>query len=327
MNGMLLQEAMDRFALQTRRSKSANTSAAYLQALQAFVATLRERDVDPEATEIAELAPEWLDWYLEDLQYHSVATERLYSTAVHSFYKFCAGRAYATVNLARVEFILEGRRRQGRRLPVFPEDGVVEVVSQVEALAIDAHAADAQDYVILLRDAALLLTLADTGLRVSEACALRHGDVDWEQRRAVIVGKGDKQAIVRFSGRAVRALQRYLWVRRQQASKRGRIAAWPLFARHDRAAGSRILPISPRTVQKIVDRYVRLVLGEDAAGTITPHTFRHYFVTRIARQHGLLLAQHLARHESVGTTERYAHLADEELDQAYAEVFESVAGN
>jgi integrase/recombinase XerC len=321
---MLLDSALDQFLLQIRRSKRPNTAAAYTRALKAFAQTLLQRDVDPQATDVASLAPDWLEWYLEDLQDLSVATERLYTSAVRSFYKFCAAYGHASVNLARVEFILDNRRRQGRRLPVFPEDGVAEVLHLVQTLADAESSGDGESqapYVNILRDAALLLTLADTGLRVSEACSLRHGDVDWERRRAVIIGKGDKQAIVRFSARAVQALQRYLWVRRQQSGVRGRISTWPLFARHDRAAGKRILPVSPRTVQNIVDRYVTLALGEDASGTITPHTFRHYFVTRVARRHGVLLARHLARHESVSTTERYAHLADEELDKAYEEVF------
>ena len=44
-----------------------------------------------------------------------------------------------------------------------------------------------------------MLTLADTGLRVHEACKLQRGQVDWNEGRAVIVGKGNKQAVVRFS--------------------------------------------------------------------------------------------------------------------------------
>jgi integrase/recombinase XerC len=321
----MLDSALDQFLLQIRRSKRPNTAAAYARALKAFTRTLLQHDVDPQATGVESLAPDWLEWYLQDLQHLSVATERLYTSAVRSFYKFCAAHGHTSVNLARVEFILDSRRRQGRRLPVFPEDGVAEVLRMVQTLA-DAESTSAgggsqAPYVNILRDAALLLTLADTGLRVSEACSLRHGDVDWGRRRAVIIGKGDKQAIVRFSARAVQALQRYLWVRRQASGVRGRISTWPLFVRHDRAAGKRILPVSPRTVQNIVERYVTLALGEGASGTITPHTFRHYFVTRVARRHGVLLARHLARHESVSTTERYAHLADEELDRAYDEVF------
>jgi integrase len=59
-------------------------------------------------------------------------------------------------------------------------------------------------------------------------------------------------------------------------------------------------------------------------GIITPHAFRHYFVTAVLRGSGgnLKLAQELARHRSITVTQRYAHLADDELDQGYAEIFD-----
>jgi site-specific recombinase XerD len=61
--------------------------------------------------------------------------------------------------------------------------------------------------------------------------------------------------------------------------------------------------------------------GEEARGTLTPHTFRHNFLTRAARHHDILLAQHLARHESINTTSGYTHLTETEIDEAYADVF------
>jgi integrase len=58
-------------------------------------------------------------------------------------------------------------------------------------------------------------------------------------------------------------------------------------------------------------------------GKITPHSFRHYFVTSVLRGTGnLTMAQKLARHKNIKVTENYVHLSDEELDKAYYEVFE-----
>ena len=63
---------------------------------------------------------------------------------------------------------------------------------------------------------------------------------------------------------------------------------------------------------------VREILGEDAVGTITPHSFRHYFVTRVLRSsNNLKLAQELARHRNIAVTQRYAHLTNEELDKGF----------
>jgi integrase len=68
---------------------------------------------------------------------------------------------------------------------------------------------------------------------------------------------------------------------------------------------------------------VRQILGEEAVGKVTPHSFRHYFVTTVLRATGnLKMAQKLARHSNIAVTQRYAHLSDDELDRGYAEIFD-----
>jgi integrase/recombinase XerC len=178
---------------------------------------------------------------------------------------------------------------------------------------------------ILLRDRAFLITLADTGLRVHEACGLRRGDVDWQEGRAVIIGKGDQEAVVRFSRRTLGTLKDYINARAGLDGASGRpLTSLPLFARHDDRAGDKVLPISTTTGRNIVKQRVREALGDQAIGSITPHSFRHYFVTTVLRGSGgnLKLAQELARHKDTSTTQLYAHLSNDELDRGYFEIFD-----
>jgi integrase/recombinase XerC len=101
------------------------------------------------------------------------------------------------------------------------------------------------------------------------------------------------------------------------------LTALPLFARHDKGTGKKIKPITPTTGRNIVTDRVKQALGNNAEGHITPHSFRHYFVSTILRASGnLKLAQALARHENIQITQRYAHISDDELDKGYYEVFE-----
>jgi integrase/recombinase XerC len=166
--------------------------------------------------------------------------------------------------------------------------------------------------------------LSDTGLRVHEACQLRRGDLDWNEAKAVIIGKGDRQAVVRFSGRAVQALRDYLSVRAVLDGASGKpLASLPLFARHDKGAGKKVKSITTTTGRNIVSQRVKEALGAEAQGSITPHSFRHYFVTTVLRASGnLKMAQELARHKNIAVTQRYAHLSDDELDKGYHEAFE-----
>jgi integrase len=161
---------------------------------------------------------------------------------------------------------------------------------------------------------------------VHEACSLRRGDIDWNEGKAVIIGKGDQQTVVRFSSRSLKGIKDYINTRAALDGGSGRVlSSLPLFARHDRGAGSKIKPITTTTGRNIVITRVRECLGEGAVGSITPHSFRHYFVTTVLRGSGgnLKLAQELARHKNIAVTQRYAHLADDELDKGYHDIFES----
>ncbi|MDY7041118.1 MAG: tyrosine-type recombinase/integrase [Chloroflexota bacterium] len=321
---LTLEQAIDRYLdfLQNVLGRNPKTVAAYRRGLSFFAETLRAQEIDPARTPVAVLTTEWLPHLLRDLKTYAVATEHLYTTAVSGFYRYVAGEGWAEVNLARMDSLLKRRRRLGQRLPPL---GLAEKVDRIIGEA-QAQLATIEDdkRLLALRDVAILVTLADTGLRVSELCALRRKDIDWNRAQAMIIGKGDKQAVVRFSRRALARLRRYLSARQildgQQAQALGSL---PLFARHDRGAGKRVLPLSPRTVEKLVKQYAELALPPEEVEGITPHSFRHDFVTRIVSETGNIhLAQRAARHENISTTERYTHLSDEEVNEAYRKVFD-----
>jgi integrase len=123
----------------------------------------------------------------------------------------------------------------------------------------------------------------------------------------------------------MKAIKDYLAARSELDGNSGKVlSSLPLFARHDRGAGKILKPITPTTGRNIVAQRVLEAVGMDAVGTITPHSFRHYFVTTVLRGSGgnLKLAQDLARHRNIAVTQRYAHLSDDELDQGYWEIFE-----
>lgn len=321
---MTIQEAIDRYLKQIKRSKSSNTANAYRRGLQTFAVCMGESDeqLHFDEADITTLSPLWLETFLNQLQKQSVSTEHLYTTAVAGFYRYVAAQEWTTLNLSTLDFELSQRRTQGKRLHIFPEENVEKLLAYMEEVVTRPSETLAQK-LTAHRDTALMVTLADTGLRVSEACGLRRGNVDWERNRAIIIGKGDKQAIVRFSNRALTHIRNYLTVRAELDQKQGRQSILPIFARHDKRASKKVLPISARTAENIVTGNVVRALGEEARGTITPHTFRHYFVTKVARMHDITVAQNLARHESITTTSGYTHLTDTEIDEAYAAVFSS----
>jgi integrase/recombinase XerC len=305
-------------------ARSQNTALTYGKALKEFKKFLVKAKIDPETSPAEELTEDLISKFVMHLKSYSPATEQLYVRALARFYKYLAAERLAEINLPRMDLLIEQRtRKPGIRLPQFPTseiERVLDFVANIPPLAGESEVVRLR----AMRDRAFLITLADTGLRVHEACNLRRGDLDWNEGRAIIIGKGDKQAVVRFTTRAMHALKDYLSLRAELDGGSGKqLTALPLFARHDKGTGKKIKPITPTTGRNIVAERVKQALGNEAEGHITPHSFRHYFVSTILRASGnLKLAQALARHENIQITQRYAHIDDDELDKGYYEIFE-----
>lgn len=329
-----INDAIEKYLDTIKQVRSDNTARAYKNALNVFRLVLEQNKLSPEDTPITQINEHLISKFAASLKTYSPATERLYIQAVSGFYKYLAAEQLSEINLPRLELLIKQRtRKPGIRLPQFPSNEIERIIDHVTPLTSSEKTAEfvkksSQKQLNIrlreLRDRAFLVTLADTGLRVHEACNLRRGDMDWNEGRAVIVGKGDKQAVVRFSQRAILALKNYLQARSNLDGSSGRpLGSLPLFARHDKGAGKKVKPITPTGGRNLVNERVREILGEEAVGRITPHSFRHYFVTTVLRGSGnLKLAQELARHSNIQVTQRYVHLSNDELDKGYHEIFE-----
>lgn len=334
-----VQHAINMFIESVSLARSKNTADTYQFALRAFMVLLTDNKINPHVTPVAELSEDAIGKFAAWLKNHSPATERLYLQAAISFYEYLAAERLQSPNLSRLRLLVRQRsRRTGQRLPQFPREMIESILDYVSKVPLPTEqsgdnikqnlrmaGASESEKLRLLRDRAFLITLADTGLRVNEACGLRRGDIDWNEARAIIIGKGDKQAVVRFSTRSMQAIKDYLNARSKLDGSAGRaLQSLPLFARHDKGAGKKIKPITTATGRNIVNTRAKESLGDEFEGQITPHSFRHYFVTTVLRASGnLKLAQELARHANIAVTQRYAHISDDELDEGYHDIFEN----
>jgi integrase/recombinase XerC len=320
--------AIENYIKGVKLTRSQNTTLTYGKALKEFKKFLVEVKIDPQTSSAELLTEDLISKFVVYLKALAPATEQLYVGAVAGFYKYLATEGLAKINWPSVELTIKQNSRQASfRLPQFPTNEiqrVLDFVSDITSFSSTFENEGENEKLRVVRDRAFLITLADTGLRVHEACSLRRGDVDWNRDIAVFVGKGDKKDIVRFTTRTTHALKDYLALRAELDGASGKqLTALPLFARHDKGAGKKIKPITPTTGRNIVAERVHQVLGSEAEGHITPHSFRHYFVSTILRASGnLKLAQALARHENIQITQRYAHINDDELDKGYYEIFE-----
>lgn len=327
---LTISDVMSQYLRMVERIRSKHTMLAYKNALHVFGDLLKKRSLDPDVTPIEKLEENAFTKFVEHLNDYAPATEQLYLQAVKGFYLYVDAEKLIQVSQSRLTVLIRQRsRRPGTRLPQFPSDDIELLLKEVQDVEKLIHApADEEEAtnakLRAYRDRAFLLTLADTGFRVHEACNLRRGDIDWNEQRAIIIGKGNKQAVVRFTSRSLQAIKDYLSQRATLDGNSGKqLSSLPLFARHDKGAGKKIKPMTTTTGRTIVKERVEQFLGKEMTGKITPHSFRHYFVTSALRSTGnLKITQELARHKNIEVTKNYTHLSNEELDKAYYDAFE-----
>jgi site-specific recombinase XerD len=285
---------------------SKNTIDAYRYGLQRYTSIVGED---------APLTIESFESFLAAIKDYSTSTKQIWRSAVLGFYTF-----YKSDDLAEIHGIIRHyTRKQGKRVINFDRDAIEKVIDYCSRLSGDLPA---------LRDRAFILTLADTGLRISEACTLKRGDINWLEARAIIIGKRDKQDVIRFSERSMQALREYHTACASiEPNTRLPLKSQPVFARHDIRASKKIKPISASGMWSAIkgDPKQGIKGRIEEAGVdrslVRIHDFRHYFVTMTYLARGdLKMSQILARHESIDTTNRYTHFSGE-ADIAYDEIF------
>ncbi len=321
---LTIQTSIDQYLETVGLARSENTYRTYKNGMNAFTNMLTTQEIDVNKVLVEIINNDHFSSFIQSLKGYAPATEQLYLTSVLGFYEYLVAENLSNINLQTLRSLIRKRaRKPGQRLPQFPKSAIDIVLEHAMALN-TLPTEDEKEQLRNYRDRAFLVTLADTGLRVHEACNLRRGDIDWFEGRAMIIGKGNQQSVIRFSARCISVMKEYLKKRAEMDGGAGiPLSSLPIFARHDKGAGKKIKPISTVTGRNIVNERVRQFLDESAVGSITPHSFRHYFVTRVLQGSGnLKLAQSLARHKNIAVTQRYAHINDDELDQGFHEIFD-----
>jgi site-specific recombinase XerD len=225
-------------------------------------------------------------------------TQNYHLIALRSFLKYLAKRDVKTLAPEKIELA-----KQGTRHVSFLETEEFERFRE----------GPSKDPTIVgYRDKAMLEILFSTGMRVSEASSLKIENINLKRDEFTVLGKGKKHRVVYLSDEAKRAIKAYLDHRKDTSPF--------LFVRHDRArrtAGSAPASLTPRSVQRIVDRYAR---EAGITKRVTPHTLRHTYATDLLRNGADIRAvQSLLGHESITTTQVYTHVTDKELKRVYKE--------
>ena len=277
--------------LRHEKNASPHTLAGYERDLLQVAAYLKEREVRWDRAENVILRG-YLAELHEKKRKKSTIGRKL--AALRSFYDFCVRTKRIAANPAKIL----STPRQDRRVPSFlTEDETAELLD----LPRSSKPLD-------LRDKAILELFYATGIRVSELVGIETADIHLGERLVRVRGKGKKERIVPFGGKAREALEDYGRARGGLVGKgSGGEAAFFVNYRGER--------LSTRSVQRMVRRYIRRTA---VARKISPHSLRHSFASHLlGRGADLRVIQELLGHASLATTEKYTHVDLRQLLSVY----------
>jgi integrase/recombinase XerC len=200
--------------------------------------------------------------------------------------------------------LVENRKIMQLAMPKVPHSVPKPLTVGKAAGVVDAGPGAELDWV-LARDAAVLMLLYGSGLRIAEALSIRAKDAPTPDRDVLrIKGKGGKERLVPVLPVVRDAVARYV-----------KLCPYPLEPAEPLFRGAKGGPLSPRLIQLAMER-LREAL--DLPVTATPHALRHSFATHLLSAGGdLRQIQELLGHASLSTTQAYTEVDRDRLLAVY----------
>jgi integrase/recombinase XerD len=179
----------------------------------------------------------------------------------------------------------------------------IQRIIQMAYVVIQEDELSQQQYLIALRDVAVLELLFALGARVSEICSLKRENIDLESGIVNIFGKGSKERLLQVGNLdALKLLRLY------DKLVNIKDEATPYFFIN--RFGNRL---SEQSVRSIINKYAAKC---GVQGHITPHMFRHTFATLLLEEDvDIRYIQQLLGHSSITTTQIYTHVTIEKQKQ------------
>lgn len=157
-----------------------------------------------------------------------------------------------------------------------------------------------------VRDRLIIEMLYATGVRVSELVNIKLSDIDFNNKRIIVCGKGNKERIVYYGDYAEEVLDKYLKTHIRKDNNY-------LFL------NSKGEQITDGGIRYIIDNIMKKL---SIKTHVTPHVLRHTFATDMLNNGcDIKVVQELLGHSSLKATEIYTHVTNEHLKEVYYKCF------
>lgn len=276
--------------LKVIRNYSENTIITYEEELKRFENYINEKKIDYKNITKEEIW-EYLK-YLEEEKHYSNASVAKHITTLRSFYNYLKEEQ----KLERNIFKSIKNPKIKKRLPN------VLNYEEIAFLFDFKEIKTPREY----QTKVIFELLYASGIRVSELSNLKIKDIDINENKMKVTGKGNKERIVFFGDVAKKAIIEFLSVR-EKLIKKEDLGYLLVNAKGAQLSRSSIEQIVKKEVEKKALQH-----------HVSPHTLRHTFATHLLENGAdIRTVQELLGHEQLGTTEIYTHLSNNYIRKEY----------
>jgi integrase/recombinase XerD len=285
MTSFNLTQTFDAYLGSLSLSKSKGTVQAYGTDLRLFLRYLEDRKIRM-ATKVQACHIEGFLGYAKQLG-RSDATLNRYYMSIRSFTNWLRKSKVLTEDIA-IDITKPKLEVSAPRVPT--RDEIQRILAATDC-----------EYCRGIRDRAILELLYGSGLRASELCDLKDGDIHLD-KVFVAKGKGSKARTVPITASTSFWVEQYIEYCREDD---GTPWLW------QRMKGDRL---TPGDLFVIVERYAKRA----GVPEVTPHTLRHACATHLLEAGAdLRFIQLLLGHSSISSTQRYTHLSSQSLQEMF----------
>lgn len=267
--------------LRVERGLSPRTWESYAYQINGYMRFLKLRNRIPPTSTL-----NFITAYLEELKERRLKSASLFAAAIaiRGFHRFLLERGYSASDPTISMRLPKLHQRLPEPLSVEEIEKILKLPTGSKFQRVRFHA--------------MLELLYASGLRVSELIGLKIGWISLDEGWVRVTGKGGKERVVPFGPKAKEALLFYLEIRRNRFP----LAKDTLFV-NSRGQGL--------TRGGFWWEFKKMARRAGISGRITPHQIRHSCASHLLEGGAdLRILQEILGHQSVLTTQRYAHVSN-----------------
>ncbi|MGL4722309.1 MAG: tyrosine recombinase [Desulfovibrionaceae bacterium] len=274
--------------IQYQKNYAASTISAYKTDIQQFLSFIPKEYTTPEHIQVEDIRYFLMQLHKEDFSKHSIVRKL---SSIRHFFIFLLRFRYITKN----PMLSISNPKTYKKLPT-----VLNVKQVLSLLDTPTKHSPLQ-----IRDRALLELLYGSGLRISEALALRLHDINLQHNIIRVLGKGSVERLTPLTQKSTSLLLQWIPLRKQYLTTNSDF----LFI------GKQGNVLHRRQAKRIVDAHSQ---NAQLPQAISPHTLRHCFATHLLENGAdIKSVQELLGHKRLSTTQKYTHLSLQKITEEY----------